>query len=694
MATVKISPEERYLLSYEAIAAELQLAKDEITKLRSSNRYLSSQLLEMAVMKVENARLIEEKELLLQNSDIPSPLTPQSQAQSSSDLVAIPSKQTSLSAPKDAEVIILFFCELMRSRKLASVLPECDKLSTQLTRSDLIQVARGFDSLSNTSKITDDVIKAVFDRYPAMKELTKRNPFLEEALIITSVRLANSGNKTSDGFRLTLGVLLSFFDTTSDINMIFVYYADGRKGFARAILASILLNIALQLFLVYQQNKNQPKSNIFREILAVFTLTKPGINAYRVSRGAEAEVGSFTDLHTEMIMGKCSELLAEAIPGTCIQVLALLSGSTTSSSAIFGLVTSVVTASFISTLIAYEMDTDISNRKHTPNFYGYMPDKALQRMKAALAMLVMSSCQLLAKAFCCSLLGIISVKYVIVYLFTDMAVYLLYKLLRHDFAYGLKESGQHSESLLSVFWFSLLLRVCSKIITDFTGNVHMRHPYELGGVYWCWTLLSMPFFCYFFGLKYLAFVQSDEGKARGYDMVLEPQHLCTMIGSLFLLQGLMFLCVLKSFKPEYIKTFYDTKSGNQQAIDLFQKNEEDELKIQIFTKSVHKWSAIKEEVVDWTLWNIPEWNESQPDWWDARVKSTIPGWAVSDPGLLESIRSDEVEAIRQRPTTWGGMGGESTDDVQSSSDGDMNTIRRRGIAREARRDLTQTGRYL
>ena len=118
VATVKISPEERYLLSYEAIAAELQLAKDEITKMRSSNRYLSSQLLKMAVMKVENARLIEEKKLLLQNSDIPSPLTPQSQAQSSSDLVAIPSKQTSPSAPKDAEVIILFFCELMRSRKL------------------------------------------------------------------------------------------------------------------------------------------------------------------------------------------------------------------------------------------------------------------------------------------------------------------------------------------------------------------------------------------------------------------------------------------------------------------------------------------------------------------------------------------------------------------------------------------------
>ena len=56
---------------------------------------------------------------------------------------------------------------------LVSVLPECDKLSTQLTRSDLIQVATGFDSLSNTSKITDDVIKAVFDRYPAMKELSK-----------------------------------------------------------------------------------------------------------------------------------------------------------------------------------------------------------------------------------------------------------------------------------------------------------------------------------------------------------------------------------------------------------------------------------------------------------------------------------------------------------------------------------------
>lgn len=118
---------------------------------------------------------------------------------------------------------------------------------------------------------------------------------------------------------------------------------------------------------------------LFREALTVLTLTKNGVDSYRVSRGAEPFVGSYTDPKSEMMMTKCAELFAEAIPGTCIQTFALLGGCPLSFPAIFGLVTSVVTASFISTLVSYECDLDRNSRAHSPTFYGYFPDNAQAR---------------------------------------------------------------------------------------------------------------------------------------------------------------------------------------------------------------------------------------------------------------------------------------------------------------------------
>ncbi|GMH58770.1 hypothetical protein TrLO_g5524 [Triparma laevis f. longispina] len=603
---------------------------------------------------------------------------------------------SSATLPKDADVLLLLFCELMRSRKLASTLPLCSTPLPSLTHTDLIKIARGFEYLSKTTSADGDSVKATFDRYPSMRELAKRNPFLEEALIVTSVRLNNASNKASTGFRLTLGVLLSFFDTLSDINMIFLYSAAGNHNFAKAILISILCNMGIQLFLVWLQYRKQSWSKLFREALTVLTLTKNGVDSYRVSRGAEPFVGSYTDPKSEMMMTKCAELFAEAIPGTCIQTFALLGGCPLSFPAIFGLVTSVVTASFISTLVSYECDLDRNSRAHSPTFYGYFPDNAQARMSASISMFLFSACQLTARAFSLCLAGSYSCKVLLTYIVGDQCVYLLYKLLRGDFTYVIDSSHPATS-----FFLSLCCRLVVKNVADFTGNTHMRHPYEVGGSYWALTILSTPFFSLYFGSCYLKFVESEEGKAMGLEMVLSPKHVYGMIGGLVAFQALVFFWFLRSIKPEYIYTFYDAKSGNQQAEDHFMLNMKDEHKVQIFLKSQQKWLNIKEEVVEWTTKRIPKWNESQPDWWNPRLKSVIPDWGVSDPETLKTIRSDLVEAIRRGgPRVW--ESSETDDDLEASvhqssgnsDDGESAMMRRRRIARQARRDLQQVGRYL
>ena len=74
-------------------------------------------------------------------------------------------------------------------------------------------------------------------------------------------------------------------------------------------------------------------------------------------------------------------------------------------------------------------------------------------------------------------LGSVSSKYAWVYLFADMALFLGIKALRRDFTYWLQVYG------VLGFFISLICRIVAKVISDFTATIQLRHPYELGGLY-------------------------------------------------------------------------------------------------------------------------------------------------------------------------------------------------------------------
>ena len=70
----------------------------------------------------------------------------------------------------------------------------------------------------------------------------------------------------------------------------------------------------------------------------------------------------------------------------------------------------------------------------------------------------------------------------------DLVVFLGMKVVRGDLRYWFKFDGAAS-------WIvSVITRIITKIITDFTGLAHLRHPYELGG-YYVISLVLAPLKC-------------------------------------------------------------------------------------------------------------------------------------------------------------------------------------------------------
>ncbi|GMH87019.1 hypothetical protein TrVE_jg13484 [Triparma verrucosa] len=445
----------------------------------------------------------------------------------------------------------------MKPRQLLSELPVFLK-TNKLTTLDCIRLARGFDFLSKTSDSDEDAVGLLFRKYPAMNSLNRRNPMLEELLLYTSVRLANDGRKYAS-VRLLGGALLSTFDTLTDLYMVYVYSSTGETGFANATLSSLLVNLSFQACVVLLQHKGHSRRKKLKELLYVLTFTKPGVDAYRVVIGVEHEVGSIMDPKMEMIAVKAIELFCEAIPGTLIQTYAFLTGSNQTKAAVFSLVVSIFTATFTSTGISLDKDLDRESRFSAPDFYGYFPSGTKKRAKVCMLIFLISACQLTAKSLAYALGAVESPTIVLAFMIVDVVAFLLYKLARRDFDYWVPYYGCTGVIL------SFIVRIFMKTIVDFTGNFQGRHPYELGGAYFAFTLLSTPVVCLYFGLRYISYMERNTGSDQ-ISMELEANQVFGLIGGLVVLQLILLVAFFKSINPDYIRTFYSFDSEDVQSL--------------------------------------------------------------------------------------------------------------------------------
>ena len=192
-------------------------------------------------------------------------------------------------------------------------------------------------------------------------------------------------------------------------------------------------------------------------------------------------------------------------------------------------------------------------------------------------------------------------------LLAEMGLYLCFLAVRRDFYYWIPNSG----------WLvALFARVIGKIFSDFTGIVHMRHPYDLGGVYWCFSIILNQLTSFVAGSLYSKWYYGPDK--------IDSTLLFLFLGGLVTLWVLAFGTFLFMIEPMYVRTFFSWQTASAHASDLFVNNVDDAKRAAILGVNAKLWHAIQEDVKDWIQGNLVRWQVTRPHWFTGAFVASIP----------------------------------------------------------------------
>jgi hypothetical protein len=460
--------------------------------------------------------------------------------------------------------------------------------------------------------------------------------------------------------RPLLSAALSFGDTTSDLLMIRNFLLRDEIFFAILTMVTVILNLLFQFLIIFVQTRNLQKNRLRTfcvDCVLTATMLKPGVDAYKVTTNAEQQPGQALDALTELNYSKVVEMFCEAIPGLLIQSFALITSNQTASSKvpIFSLLMSAFSIGMIATTIAFESDTNLVKRRESPEIYGMVPDAG--RGVTFLVMFAFSTTHVVLKALSSSLLMATDPLWFLYYMTGDISIYLAQKVIRRDMIYW--APVPLSISIL----VSMTARVMVKVISDYSGSLLFRHPFEMGGIYFSFNLImtqvSLPVCVYLYN-------KDSTGENK-----LNEQFTWIFVLTLMLLWfALLSFLVFYIIVPEYKQTFWSCETGWENSQSYFLDNEgNDARRVHIFTTNPIHWRSIKEDVKVWTLTNWSKWEEEKPDWFNLVVKAQIPDDFIPADAVLalggalrarrgsarqSSSVGDEVVEFRRRLSFAGG----------------------------------------
>jgi len=241
------------------------------------------------------------------------------------------------------------------------------------------------------------------------------------------------------------------------------------------------------------------------------------------------------------------------------------------------------------------------------------------------------------------MLMLVKKRYFVIYMAGDMALYLLQKVARGDFHYWLPIDG------VGGLFASLLVRVCVKTTTDFTGVIQFRNSPDLGGLFW--TLNMFLALLASFASVFVYYADTGEevelitAGQNSTAFEIEERVAWTLVGSLSGAWVVVFGVFLLLMKKEYRRTFFTTKTGKQQVMDRFSADDE-AVKAAVLKKNKKMWRAIREDVQEWVQANWWRWKEEKPAWFDLAWQSKVPKEWITD--VEERARLDKVREKGRR----------------------------------------------
>jgi hypothetical protein len=197
-------------------------------------------------------------------------------------------------------------------------------------------------------------------------------------------------------------------------------------------------------------------------------------------------------------------------------------------------------------------------------------------------MFVFHAAQVLSKAVAMGALANTCWWWLVVYMSSDMCLYMLYKIARRDFWWWPPTTGVGS---------AVLCRVIVKVLVDFSGCVHFRHPLELGGAYWLFNAVMSQLSCIISVILYDRYFVGD-AKISG-------PFLYGTVGVLAAVWLVAFCAFLLIIKREYVHSFVSLQSGSDYVISYFRDNVDEAQRKRIFYNNELMWQSIRPAARAW-----------------------------------------------------------------------------------------------
>ncbi|GMI40699.1 hypothetical protein TrCOL_g5094 [Triparma columacea] len=556
----------------------------------------------------------------------PTPLAPEVNISSSS-----------LRRPLDPpEVIIWLYICLAQNKNVPTCQPDVKLPLCNLTKRDVADIASGLHYNLTHEVNEEEAVETFLHCYPSMQELNLAYGDFMNSLIVVSSEILSDQQKWAK-VKLFASAGLSLCDMITDVFMVVEYFVRKEDKYAWAILGCIIFNLTSQSILTFLQHRKNNRRRQLKEQVYVWTLMKPGVNAWRVASRSQKEKGAVVSA-IELAMCKGLELVVESIPGTLIQLMAIMrSGwAETSKMAYFSFFSCILTSAFTSAIMSWDWDSSKVQRRFVPWFYGYIPSNSFGKVAVFTSLFTLSSFNLLTRAFACLLFYLKGgVQQVAIFLGGEFLLFLIVKVLQGDLWHWLPIYGIPGACI------SFFFRLMAKLLSDWTAVAQSRHPSDVGGAYFSFNLGLTVATGAFAALSYN--VGDGEGGMEGS---LSENSVLIFMAFVCLGTVVSYALLLLSMKKEYRYTFFSVKTGKQYTQEIFTMNSDSERKFKILSKNTHLWKkTIGVQVKSWIGEKLPVWIEEQPEWFNDEKMSLITDDMVEDPAMLVRLRTKNVQGI-------------------------------------------------
>jgi len=532
-----------------------------------------------------------------------------------------------------------------------------DKLSLLLPN-DGITLGDSFNSFLSISANEEGAINAWEDANVSMIQLRGECPWILPFFRVVGKKIRYRITLMKYVIALTT-MLSSILDISTDCYTIAYYFSIGNEAEAEMMIFFIALGLTLQCIVAYLAHRKN-KLIMLREMLYTVTLTKPFTNWFKVLTAPDHMDGHETmPPISELMMYQCAEIVAESIPCTLIQVQAVLNTQEFDFVLILSLLISGIVTSFNISYMTYIKDTNPEDRRTGKIFYGFVPLTGWPHIFSQVCMLFLSFAQLLGKGVIISLLSYMGgPKIVWMYLSSWLSFFFLFKVVRGDFLYFPPlENPLH-------YMVSTLMRSVTFLIADFTGMIHLRHPYEVGGFMFTSILALNQVSLHLIIYLRFNFAWTDKPSESVFSLE-HYRYIAFGLSSLFVgsYSGLIYFCV-----PKYRTTFYALTTSSQfQKRRFWSGTNETKYKILTTTHEV-TWRSFGDEIMTW-LENV--WSDlltNRPEWFTEASMANIPPHMIPGDNSLEEklnrAEHDSLEKMSRRKSIFEGLGLDTAEDIR------------------------------